>query len=255
MILAYREGDNQSRRSRRSPHVAPERLSSDVGALDSNTAERCDRKSLRGGSGIGPMPFKRIMIVAGVVAALAGWLWVLRWIESPVTVLDLGPVSPPAAAPMSAAEAPPSPARSPISGMPRNALAVAQAPRPVGGATLVLTAPSGGAVVTSPVTVQAQLVGMTLAPAGTDDPRTGHLHVVLDSDLPRPGAPITRDAHHIDFGGGEAEGTVELAPGPHTIQVVLGDANHIPHDPPIASARINITVRSAPPTSSGPEAL
>ena len=99
-----------------------------------------------------------------------------------------------------------------------------------------------GAVVESPVTVRFGLSGMGVAPAGIQNPKTGHHHLIIDAPLPDPGKPIPADDHHRHFGGGQTEVVLDLPPGKHSLQLVLGDHLHIPHDPPIVSKQIEITV-------------
>jgi hypothetical protein len=111
-------------------------------------------------------------------------------------------------------------------------------------ARVYFISPSDGAVVSSPVTVRFGLSGMGVAPAGVEKADTGHHHLLIDlPDLPEPGKPLPADDHHKHFGGGQTETTVELAPGEHTLQLLLGDHNHVPHDPPVVSDRITITVQ------------
>lgn len=99
-----------------------------------------------------------------------------------------------------------------------------------------------GAVVKNPVTVVFGLRGFGVAPAGVVKDNTGHHHLLIDTELSDLSAPIPNDAQHRHFGGGQTETTVELAPGQHTLQLVLGNFAHIPHQPPIMSDRITITV-------------
>jgi hypothetical protein len=114
---------------------------------------------------------------------------------------------------------------------------------PAGAAVYFIT-PVNGDVVSSPVTVKFGLKGIGVAPAGVDNPKTGHHHLLIDvSTLPAMDGSIPADANHKHFGGGQTETTVELAPGSHTLQLLLGDMNHIPHDPPILSEKITITVK------------
>jgi hypothetical protein len=110
------------------------------------------------------------------------------------------------------------------------------------GARLYVISPAAGATVSSPVTVRFGLSGMGVAPAGVAKPNTGHHHIIIDSPTPDLGLPVPKDAKRIHFGGGQTEATIELTPGSHTLQLVLGDANHIPHDPPLTSEIIEITV-------------
>jgi hypothetical protein len=85
---------------------------------------------------------------------------------------------------------------------------------------------------------------MGVAPAGTDRPATGHHHLLIDADsLPPLDKPLPNDGNHRHFGGGQTETVVDLPPGRHTLQLILGDKDHIPHDPPLVSERIVITVK------------
>ena len=111
------------------------------------------------------------------------------------------------------------------------------------GAEVYLISPANGATVSSPVTLRFGLRGMGVAPAGIDKANTGHHHVLIDTDLPPLGLPIPSDAQHRHFGGGQTEASLELMPGEHTVQLVLGDARHIPHEPPVVSERIVLVVR------------
>ncbi len=118
----------------------------------------------------------------------------------------------------------------------------ARTPAPA-GAGVYFISPASGEVVKSPVTVKFGLKGMGVAPAGIDRPNTGHHHLLINvTKLPTMESPIPADANHKHFGGGQTETSVELAPGTHTLQLLLGDMNHIPHDPPLLSDRITITV-------------
>jgi hypothetical protein len=110
------------------------------------------------------------------------------------------------------------------------------------GAAVYIVSPTDGATVSSPVTVVFGLKGMGVAPAGTDKEKTGHHHLIVDAPLPPADEPIPADNQHIHFGGGQTEFVIELAPGSHTLQLLLGDLNHVPHDPVIASEPITITV-------------
>lgn len=116
---------------------------------------------------------------------------------------------------------------------------------PVGAdeASVYIIQPADGAVVTSPVKVVFGLAGaFGVAPAGIVKENTGHHHLLIDTELPPLSKPIPNDAHHRHFGGGQTEAMIELAPGTHTLQLLLGDFAHIPHDPPLVSPRITVTV-------------
>jgi hypothetical protein len=106
-----------------------------------------------------------------------------------------------------------------------------------------LISPADGATVTSPFTVRFGLRGMGVAPAGVDKPGTGHHHLLIDTDLPPLGLPIPNDDQHRHFGGGQTEVRLDLPPGEHTLQLVLADDRHIPHEPPVISEKISIVVR------------
>ena len=110
-------------------------------------------------------------------------------------------------------------------------------------ARVYFISPSDGQVVTSPVTVRFGLENMGVAPAGTAGDGVGHHHLVVDSPLPALDQPLPKDDRHLHFGKGQTETVLKLAPGKHTLQLVLGDANHIPHQPAVVSERITITVK------------
>jgi hypothetical protein len=86
------------------------------------------------------------------------------------------------------------------------------------------------------------LVNMGVAPAGIDTPNTGHHHLLIDAAVPSLDQPIPNDAHHLHFGAGQTEADVTLPLGRHTLQLILGDGNHIPHNPPVMSKPITVTV-------------
>jgi hypothetical protein len=137
------------------------------------------------------------------------------------------PAAPPAAAPAS-----PAPAAS----------AAAMRKSLTAGTMVYIVEPADGATVTSPVRVVFGLKGAGVAPAGIDLPNTGHHHLLIDTTLGNFDQPIPADAQHLHFGMGQTETTVELAPGRHTLQLVLGDQLHVPHDPPAVSAVVTIEV-------------
>ncbi len=131
-----------------------------------------------------------------------------------------------------------------IAGLPLVNIAVAQdrtmAPE---GAKAAIISPADGATVSSPVTVVFGLEGMGVAPAGVEKENTGHHHLIIDADLPSMDEGIPADDNHVHFGGGQTQTTIELSPGSHTLQLLLGDLNHVPHDPPVTSEKITITVK------------
>ena len=111
------------------------------------------------------------------------------------------------------------------------------------GARVYIVSPQAGATVSSPVTVVFGLDGMGVAPAGVEKEKTGHHHLIIDADLPSVDEPVPSDDNYRHFGGGQTQTTVELAPGSHSLQMIMGDHNHIPHDPPVVSEKITITVQ------------
>lgn len=123
---------------------------------------------------------------------------------------------------------------------------LAQLPRkkaPEGAAVYFIT-PNDGDVITGPVKVKFGLKGMGVAPAGVKHDKTGHHHILVDVDkLPNFGFPIPNDENHRHFGGGQTETTLDLKPGKHTLQLLLADELHVPHDPAIMSKKITITVK------------
>ena len=111
------------------------------------------------------------------------------------------------------------------------------------GAVVYFLSPANGATVTSPVTIRFGLRGMGVAPAGVTNANTGHHHLLVDVEaLPPDNLPIPNDANHRHFGLGQTETELTLSPSQHTLQLVLGDALHIPHQPPVRSEKITITV-------------
>lgn len=122
--------------------------------------------------------------------------------------------------------------------------ALGQVPRTASpaGAKVYFIAPKNGAKIKGPVKVVMGLSGMGIAPAGTDAADTGHHHILVDAGALNLDAPIPVDDKHRHFGKGQTEAVLDLPPGKHTLQLVLGDKNHIPHNPPVTSEKITITV-------------
>lgn len=118
------------------------------------------------------------------------------------------------------------------------------------GASVYFVNLEDGATVSSPVKVVFGLSGMGVAPAGTEKENTGHHHILLNRPPLGEGPDgaeeleygLPADDNHIHFGGGQTEVSLDLPPGEHTLQLVLGDLNHVPHDPPITTEVITITV-------------
>ncbi len=110
------------------------------------------------------------------------------------------------------------------------------------GARVYFITPVDGATIQSPFVIRFGLSEMGVAPAGTEKQATGHHHLVIDAELPASDFPIPATEHYRHFGKGQTEVELSLPPGEHTLQLVLGDHIHIPHDPPIVSERITVTV-------------
>ena len=144
----------------------------------------------------------------------------------------------PAAPPAAAAAAAPAPAAAAAPA------ALTRKPAPAGAMAYIIE-PADGARVTSPVRVVFGLKGIGVAPAGVDRNDAGHHHLLVDAAMPaeprRCRSP--NDEQHRHFGGGQTEVELTLAPGRHTLQMLLGDHLHIPHDPPIASSVVTIEVQ------------
>ena len=111
------------------------------------------------------------------------------------------------------------------------------------GAKVYLIEPKEGATVTSPFKVVFGLSGMGIAPAGTQVDNTGHHHLLIDNPTYDANAPLPKNEQIKHFGGGQTEGMVTLKPGKHTLQLVLGDWKHQPHNPAVVSEVVNITVK------------
>ena len=122
------------------------------------------------------------------------------------------------------------------------ALAADRTPSPA-GAEVYIIAPKDGAKVHGPVTVLFGLKGMGVAPAGVKFENTGHHHLLVDAAVPDDlSLPLPATQKILHFGKGQTETTLNLPPGTHTLQLVLGDLNHVPHDPAVISPKITITV-------------
>lgn len=107
------------------------------------------------------------------------------------------------------------------------------------GAEVYFIEPADGATLPTTFTVKFGLKNMGVAPAGTDMAATGHHHLLIDQDLPPFDQPMGGDIMH--FGGGQTETEITLPPGPHSLRLLVGDKNHVPHDPPVYSEQIDIT--------------
>lgn len=122
--------------------------------------------------------------------------------------------------------------------------AVPQLPAPE-GAEVYFIEPADGATVGQTFTVKFGLKGMGVAPAGVDaPPDTGHHHLLVDvTEMPLLDIPLPASEKIRHFGKGQTETELTLPPGPHTLQLLIGDKNHVPMEPPVISKKISITVQ------------
>lgn len=88
-----------------------------------------------------------------------------------------------------------------------------------------------------------------VAPAGTSKANTGHHHLLIDAPLPPLDEPIPNDKNHLHFGLGQTETYIDLPPGTHTLQLLMGDGDHVPHDPPVMSRKITVHVQASEATA------
>ena len=103
--------------------------------------------------------------------------------------------------------------------------------------------PADGEVVSNPLLVEFGLAGMEIRPAGDNRSNSGHHHIIIDTELPPFDLPIPADEHHVHFGDGSSKTELTLSPSQHTLQLLFADYRHIPHNPPVFSEQITITVK------------
>jgi hypothetical protein len=116
-------------------------------------------------------------------------------------------------------------------------------PAPKNVKLYIIWPPDGAVIKGGKLWVRMGLRNAGVAPKDTDMANVGHHHLLIDTDLPPLDQEIPSDRNHLHFGGGQTEARLEdLSPGQHTLQLLLGDHNHVPHDPPIYSKKITITV-------------
>src|SRR6476660_5863547 len=138
-------------------------------------------------------------------------------------------------------------------------IALAQAqrtggPTPSGqGAEVYFIDLKDGATVPAKLKLFFGLRNMGVAPAGSDRENSGHHHLLIDTELPPLDKPIPNDFNHLHFGAGQTEAEITLRPGQHTLQLLMGDKDHVPHTPPVMSQRIRVRVAGdAPPKATVP---
>tara|TARA_B100000886_G_scaffold323441_1_gene267248 strand:+ start:79 stop:468 length:390 start_codon:yes stop_codon:yes gene_type:complete len=94
----------------------------------------------------------------------------------------------------------------------------------------------------SPFLIQFGLSGKGIAPAGIDIDNTGHHHLLINVDEVNYSMPIPSSKQHLHFGLGQTETKLNLPPGKHKLQLILGDKYHVPHDPPLVSEIVEVNV-------------
>ena len=105
-------------------------------------------------------------------------------------------------------------------------------------------APLTGETVSNPIKIIFGAKGVNIVPAGVDLPMSGHHHLLINVDkLPNMSLPIPADSNHLHFGNGQTETEINLPPGKHTLQLLLGNHLHVPHSDPIISDKIEIVVK------------
>ena len=109
-----------------------------------------------------------------------------------------------------------------------------------------------GATVPAKLKLSFGLRNMGIAPAGADRENSGHHHLLVDTELPPLDQPIPNDFNHLHFGAGQTEAEITLRPGQHTLQLLMGDKDHVPHTPPVMSQRIRVRVAEGAPTTAAP---
>src|SRR3954462_14145046 len=119
------------------------------------------------------------------------------------------------------------------------------------GAAVHFVGLNDGAKLPTRVTIRFGLRDMGVAPAGLERANSGHHHLLIDTELPPLDKPIPNDFNHLHFGAGQTEAEVTLKPGPHTLQLLLGDKDHIPHNPPVMSSRIKVVVAEGAGATAG----
>lgn len=147
------------------------------------------------------------------------------------------PAAPVTAAPAQPVQAPPSVAATPV------AMPVTRKPSPA-DARVYFVGLQNGAEVPSELTIRFGVTNMGVAPAGLDNPNTGHHHVLIDTNVPALDQPIPSDFNHLHFGAGQTEAVVTLPPGKHKLQLLFADENHVPHNPAVMSAPIEVIVKA-----------
>ncbi len=111
------------------------------------------------------------------------------------------------------------------------------------GATVGFANLADGDVVPPGFVAKFTLSGMQISPAGTPAENSGHFHLLINLDeLPQLDQPLPATEQILHFGKGQAEAKLDLPPGKYRLQILLADHAHVPHDPPVMSDVITITI-------------
>ena len=113
------------------------------------------------------------------------------------------------------------------------------------GAKVYFVYPANRSYISPTPVIRFGLIGMGVAPAGFEKVNTGHHHLLVDTEVPKLDEPIPSDFNHLHFGAGQTEAKITLPIGKHTLQLLLADENHVPHDPPVISEQISVTVTAS----------
>ena len=127
--------------------------------------------------------------------------------------------------------------------IPSRSFPATRTPSPPGAEAFIIWPPDGAVITGGKLWVRMGLRNMGVCPKGVNIPNVGHHHLLIDTELPPFDEAIPSDRQHLHYGAGETDARLELPPGKHTLQLLMGDYNHVPHDPPIYSKKITITMK------------
>lgn len=127
--------------------------------------------------------------------------------------------------------------------IPARSQSAARTPAPPNAEAFIIWPPDGAVLSGGKLWVRMGLRNMGVCPKGVNMPNVGHHHLIIDTELPPFDQEIPSDRQHLHYGAGETDARIELPPGKHSLQLLMGDYNHVPHDPPVYSKKITITMR------------